>query len=79
MEVLQKYGCIESLTSGLSGKSGQPIIKLSRLKNLHIMEGIMAMFEFEYQLLGRLKSDCDYYLGFGYAFEGHLWAGTVEG
>lgn len=36
------------------------------------------MFEFENMMLGRLKSDCDYYLGNGYGFEAHLWAGTVE-
>ena len=34
--------------------------------------------DFELQMLARLKADCDYYLGNGYAFEGHLWAGTVE-
>ena len=34
--------------------------------------------KFNYQMLGRLKSDCDYYLGFGNRYEGHLWAGSVE-
>lgn len=34
--------------------------------------------EFEYQLLGRLKRDCDYYLGAGGKNEKHLWAGTAE-
>lgn len=33
---------------------------------------------FQYSMLGRLKTDCDYFLGCGYGFEGHLWAGTVE-
>lgn len=33
---------------------------------------------FEYSMLGRLKSDCDYFLGNGYGYEPHLWAGTVE-
>ena len=33
---------------------------------------------FQYQMLGRLKADCDYFLGYGDGFEGHLWAGTVE-
>ena len=32
----------------------------------------------EYQLLGRLKSDCDYFLGNGNGYEGHLWAGSVD-
>lgn len=29
---------------------------------------------YRYQLLGRLKSDCEYYLGNGNRFAGHLWA-----
>ena len=35
-------------------------------------------YRFDYAMLYRLKTDCDYYLGNGYAFEGHLWAKTVE-
>ena len=34
---------------------------------------------FEYQLLDRLRSDCDYYLGVGGRANKHLWAGTPEG
>lgn len=30
---------------------------------------------FSYQLLARLKQDCDYYLGFGNRAKKHLWAG----
>jgi len=33
-------------------------------------------YEFEYQLLGRLKDDCDYYLGNGNRSAKHLWAGN---
>lgn len=33
---------------------------------------------YQYQMLGRLKADCDYYLGYGNRYEGHLWAGSVE-
>lgn len=33
---------------------------------------------FKYQMLGRLKSDCEYFLGNGNGYEGHLWAGSVE-
>lgn len=32
---------------------------------------------FNYQLLGRLKQDCDYYLGNGGRAKKHLWAGDV--
>lgn len=34
--------------------------------------------EFRYQLLDRLKSDCDYYLGNGNRNDKHLWAGNVK-
>lgn len=30
-------------------------------------------------MLGRLQSDCDYFLGFGNRAEKHLWAGNVVG
>ena len=30
--------------------------------------------EFRYQLLSRMKQDCDYYLGFGNRHPKHLWA-----
>lgn len=29
-------------------------------------------------LLGRLIADCEYFLGYGYGYESHLWAETVE-
>ena len=32
----------------------------------------------DYRLLGRLKSDCDYFLGAGGRAEKHLWAGNVR-
>lgn len=34
--------------------------------------------EFEYQLLDRLRMDCDYYLGNGGHYAKHLWAGNEE-
>jgi len=33
---------------------------------------------FTYSMLGRLQSDCEYFLGNGYGYEPHLWAGSVE-
>lgn len=33
---------------------------------------------FRYSMLGRLQSDCDYFLGNGDGYEGHLWAHSVE-
>ena len=35
-------------------------------------------YEFEYRLLSRLKQDCEYFLGAGNRYEGHLWAGNVQ-
>ena len=34
--------------------------------------------EFKYMLLGRLESDCKYFLGFGGRSERNLWAGNVK-
>ena len=34
--------------------------------------------QFNYMLLGRLASDCDYYLGNGNRHDKHLWAGNVD-
>ena len=34
--------------------------------------------EFEYQLLSRLKADCEYYLKWGGRSVNHLWAGNVK-
>lgn len=34
--------------------------------------------EFQYMLLGRLKSDCDYYCGYGGRNPKYLWAGTEK-
>lgn len=34
--------------------------------------------KFNYQLLSRLQSDCEYFLGNGDRCENHLWAGNVS-
>ena len=33
-------------------------------------------YQFEYMLLNRLQMDCEYFLGNGKGFHGHLWAGN---
>ena len=33
---------------------------------------------FRYQLLSRMKMDCEYFLGFGNMVEKYLWAGSVQ-
>lgn len=35
-------------------------------------------YSFEYQLLDRLRTDCNYFLGSGNRAEKHLWAGSVR-
>lgn len=34
--------------------------------------------EFDYMMLSRMQSDCDYFLGNGNGYEGHLYGGSVE-
>lgn len=41
-------------------------------------EQIESVMSFPYRLLGRLQSDCDYFLGAGQGHEKHLWAGSVK-
>ena len=41
-------------------------------------EAMPSGHEDEYRLLGRLKTDCDYFLGAGGRAEKHLWAGNVR-
>ncbi|MCW6681883.1 hypothetical protein NHG29_03240 [Aerococcaceae bacterium NML160702] len=38
----------------------------------------MKNFEFNYRMLHRLATDCEYYLGFGGRDEQVLWAKSVE-
>lgn len=42
------------------------------------MADIIRDTSFNYQLLDRLRMDCEYYLGAGRGYEKHLWAGNVE-
>lgn len=34
--------------------------------------------KYKYMLLGRMQSDCEYYLGFGNRNQSSLWAGNEE-
>ena len=53
------------------------------LNKLHSSYGIVTESkkddEYNYMLLDRLKSDCDYYLGNGNRNPKHLWAGNEQG
>lgn len=50
---------------------------MKHLKKFKIFEN-KSDNSFKYQLLGRLQSDCDYFLGNGRGHEKHLWAGNVK-
>lgn len=41
-------------------------------------EPLPSDMRFRYQMLSRLKADCDYFLGNGNGYEGHLLAKNVE-
>ncbi len=41
-------------------------------------EPLPSEMRFRYSMLDRLRSDCEYFLGNGDGYEGHLWAGSVE-
>ena len=45
---------------------------------MHEKGGELGDNKFSYMMLGRLKSDCDYYLGNGNRSERNLWAKSVE-
>ena len=34
--------------------------------------------EFQYQMLDRMRSDCEYFLGYGNRCEKHLWGKSVD-
>jgi len=43
------------------------------------VEGLISEEKkFQYMMLGRLRSDCDYYLGYGNRCPGHLWGKNEE-
>ena len=61
-------------------------IPINRIENIDFVRSLLAEqsidktqpFEYEYRLLSRLKSDCEYFLGTGARAEKHLWAGSVD-
>jgi hypothetical protein len=42
------------------------------------VENIGTEKQFDYMLLGRLKSDCEYYLNYGNRQVSRLWAGSEQ-
>lgn len=41
-------------------------------------EQLPEAMRLRYSMLGRMQSDCEYFLGNGHGYEKFLWAGTVE-
>ena len=61
----------------IDGDPCYPIDKSLKI-NFIDREVINKADQFNYMMLGRLKSDCDYFLGYGNRYEGHLWAKNVD-
>lgn len=69
--------------SGFDGEPNTPIGYIEKYKDIEVIitgrEGEPTKEEkFNYQMLSRLKSDCDYFLGHGNRYSGRLWAGNVK-
>lgn len=76
---LELYTC----SGGINGELGMPVIEIPKYKErLHelyrLVDETTAEEHYKYQLLGRLRDDCDYYLGYGGRNAKHLWATNVE-
>jgi hypothetical protein len=54
-------------------------VELEQLKGYEEMAKGGEVGDFNYMMLGRLQSDCEYYLSYGNRSERQLWAGSVEG
>lgn len=54
------------------------LLDRGKLLELTAAADVERRFSFEYQLLDRLKTDCDYFLSVGGHHEKHLWAGNVK-
>lgn len=73
-------GQLDLCTAGsFDGEPNTPIYYIEKYRNVEFeilgMKGQPTKEEkYNYQMLGRLKSDCDYYLGFGNRNKKRLWA-----
>lgn len=56
------------------GEPGFPIDSVLEIRFLETVKRPSPEKRFNYQLLDRLRSDCDYYLGYGNRNARHLWA-----
>lgn len=64
---------------------GDPNVSISKIERYQGLEIVILgrdneptrKEKFNYGLLDRLKMDCEYFLGYGNRYEGHLWAKNV--
>ncbi len=61
----------------IDGEPGWPTTDFVILNPPTEREIRMAQYRDKYGLLGRMKADCMYFLGYGNKCEKHLWAGNV--
>lgn len=54
------------------------LLEHGKLLELVEVAYLQSHFSFEYRLLSRLRSDCEYFLNAGGRHEKHLWAGSVR-
>ena len=79
---VEPYGRILDLTAQKAARHDE--LSLNRFarspigKLLTKYESICEGAEFNYMLLDRLRTDCEYFLGNGNGYEKHLWAGNVK-
>lgn len=67
-----------SCGNDFDGEPDSPIKKELEIRFKEPVKPVNREDQFNYQLLGRLKSDCDYFLGYGNRNVKHLWADTEE-
>lgn len=87
ISALEKIGVTESFKGQLYvlpeeddtfGYGLDGFLELSELKAyLEDYKNRQNPYHFDYMMLSRLQTDCDYFLGYGGRYEGHLWAGNV--
>jgi len=78
---IDKYALCTVVNNELDGEPDTPMGYIKKYNDVEI-ELIFDKVEkpcinsFDYQMLGRLQSDCDYYLGYGNRYAKNLWAGN---
>ena len=67
-----------SCGNDFNGEPDCPIREDLEIYFIETVEKISKEDKFNYQLLDRLRSDCDYYLGYGNRNKKNLWAGNEK-